>query len=1287
MASELTNTPSVVEFMDSIKCDVEACRRSNSSSSRSSADSIIDIRLGLKSRSPNNMPNKLFKIELISTKESHPFEMRSITVHPNTCVKVGRIIGKNKESLTNACFDTKVLSRHHAVIWYSSDNNKFWIKDTKSSNGTYLNNIKLETEPAELRFGDIVKFGLDVVENNTKEKHGCIIAYVKLYLPDDQEALPVEPNTRLASHSGETVISYRDLHRLNIFLQESIQREEMLQNKLNNLQSVVEATRQNTAQCWRSIVSEDQLLHIIHSLENKLMLAKQNMPENALKGEIFKLLDEKSSYQHAAKEALRRVYNERLDVKQTLSKLQVTHKSTEEESKLLTEQILNIRRNHEEVNSRLFTLESEYTKSKKEKAEILQQFKDKELACVAQYMQKMEYIKKKCEIIRSQVSILGDSNEGNDVQNQLVETINAIISDLNIAKVITKTKEETVGASDKAEEQINDAIVEFPKIITEEYEQSEIEIKDLSYKPIPKKSASNSFYIINLLKNVQENLKTLEMKIGNETNEIVVPIHSTCDDAEIDQENDELCNKKLRNKDDYLLLKNTISMLEAAYNEVCKDGSPRKDLQDQIKATSSINIGCGDYDEKTDIQTNCDDDVLIFYKNLTNTSTDSEDDSDVISVKRFLPDPFTQNKDSLFTVKTPTSNELDDDGDDDDDDDGNYALTAKKTVAAIGKTYDDDYASLIENTLFNSFNGTDIGSLTLSRKNLHLFDIENTLLSAKRSYTLDSDDDDKAYTSLSANNNDVELKTLTAEKKVHFLASDDVNDNCSRLPVHLRSILCSEGNDKINTSPSAPSINKVDSNEANKSLEHKSSSQKTVSKNIPIDNDKNDPFLTFLECNNNNDREDILLTANKTLNLFNFGDIVKDDTTPTTNKSISYIETFKFSAVIDEQQNDLNVFACPDNADTLTPTKKSSSSIKTIISKSFAYQIDDDNVTTTKKSVSGLIDEVQHELNEEQNDLKVFAYPDNDVTLSPTRKSNSSIKTIISSGLMDKEHHDLKALAYQNDDDNLPTAKKSISSIKTLKPSGLTDEEQHELNVFAYQNIIYELNNKIFYLEKGTQQSLQLMQMECDLLNEKIETLSKVNEKLTNDRDLLKKTLKKNKTLLSKAKKRKEHKNVPTENRGMNTDGMKNEINDEIDRKIGGEIKDEIKDEIDDKIENEINDEINREIKLQRAGLMISAISSESDLIYNSIQLKRNVMREADIEINNAIAKKVDLNVYDDYLNDITRDNEELCLELETLQKNALYSRATLLQITTVSFVLIIIISYIIYVKLFSHEF
>ncbi|GAA6066432.1 sarcolemmal membrane-associated protein-like isoform X1 [Tachysurus ichikawai] len=70
---------------------------------------------------------------------------------------------------------------------------KFYLQDTKSSNGTFINSQRLsrgseESPPCEVLSGDIIQFGVDVTENTRKVTHGCIVSSIKLFLPDGMEA-------------------------------------------------------------------------------------------------------------------------------------------------------------------------------------------------------------------------------------------------------------------------------------------------------------------------------------------------------------------------------------------------------------------------------------------------------------------------------------------------------------------------------------------------------------------------------------------------------------------------------------------------------------------------------------------------------------------------------------------------------------------------------------------------------------------------------------------------------------------------------------------------------------------------------------------------------------------------------------------------------------------------------------------------------------------------------------------------------------------------------------------
>ncbi|XP_037820656.1 sarcolemmal membrane-associated protein [Lucilia sericata] len=381
--------------------------------------------------------NGLAKIVLICEGNSHPFQTRTISLTPNVECMVGRLIAKSKASENNAIFDCKVLSRKHAVIWYTPDG-KFWVKDTKSSNGTFINDNKLGDEEAELHFGDIVKFGVDVLENSRKEVHGCIIACVKLYLPDGREAISIDTNAHRSQYSGEGRISYDELHRLNLYIQETSQREKVLTSKLCNIQNVLDATRKNSALCWQSMITEDQLLHRIHSLEKKLQFMEKNVPENLLRNEVLKLLDDKTSYQHTAKEALRKVYQERCDAMQMLAKMESAYTQSDNECSLLRDQIMNSKQTLQEVNTRLLRLETEYNEYKDETARLQQEAKEREEQRIVELSEKLRERELECEDLKKKISELLIKraelleNEEQLLEKQAIEKLDAAIADMDL---------------------------------------------------------------------------------------------------------------------------------------------------------------------------------------------------------------------------------------------------------------------------------------------------------------------------------------------------------------------------------------------------------------------------------------------------------------------------------------------------------------------------------------------------------------------------------------------------------------------------------------------------------------------------------------------------------------------------------------------------------------------------------------------------------------------------------------------------------------------------------------
>ncbi|XP_024870277.1 sarcolemmal membrane-associated protein [Temnothorax curvispinosus] len=281
----------------------------------------------------NNNNKMTAKGVLICRDNSHPFQERTLTLEQP--VKIGRSVARARAATNNAIFDCKVLSRNHALLWYSSG--KFYLQDTCSSNGTFVNNQRLsasglESTPKEVCSGDIVQFGVDVVENTKKVTHGCIVATLKLYLPDGKEA-KASLSTSVSSPAGN--VSLEDLYKLNQIMQEASRREKALYSKLGYLQQLVENTRKAANQSWKALITEDRLLSWVMTVESQLTVYSKNYTEDKIRNELAKLQDEKAQYQNAAKEALQKVLQEKLEVTQRLVQLEGRLNETEEECQSL----------------------------------------------------------------------------------------------------------------------------------------------------------------------------------------------------------------------------------------------------------------------------------------------------------------------------------------------------------------------------------------------------------------------------------------------------------------------------------------------------------------------------------------------------------------------------------------------------------------------------------------------------------------------------------------------------------------------------------------------------------------------------------------------------------------------------------------------------------------------------------------------------------------------------------------------------------------------------------------
>lgn len=102
------------------------------------------------------------------------FERKTISVpYAPDVLRIGRQTNqKTVPTPLNGYFDSKVLSRQHAEI-YADRSGRIFIRDVKSSNGTFVNGMRLsqenkESEPRELREQDVLELGIDIVSEDQK---------------------------------------------------------------------------------------------------------------------------------------------------------------------------------------------------------------------------------------------------------------------------------------------------------------------------------------------------------------------------------------------------------------------------------------------------------------------------------------------------------------------------------------------------------------------------------------------------------------------------------------------------------------------------------------------------------------------------------------------------------------------------------------------------------------------------------------------------------------------------------------------------------------------------------------------------------------------------------------------------------------------------------------------------------------------------------------------------------------------------------------------------------------
>ncbi|CAG8470557.1 6223_t:CDS:2 [Acaulospora colombiana] len=134
-------------------------------------------------------------VNLFPLTDSIVFSPKHLTFAPEQEIKVGRVSGSRNQKeakAENGVFICDVMSREHAML--KESNGKILIKDTKSTHGTFVNDVRLgdgskDSEWKELKHGDVITFGHSVRRNQSLYKH--LSAYV--FYPKEKKEVPPIP--------------------------------------------------------------------------------------------------------------------------------------------------------------------------------------------------------------------------------------------------------------------------------------------------------------------------------------------------------------------------------------------------------------------------------------------------------------------------------------------------------------------------------------------------------------------------------------------------------------------------------------------------------------------------------------------------------------------------------------------------------------------------------------------------------------------------------------------------------------------------------------------------------------------------------------------------------------------------------------------------------------------------------------------------------------------------------------------------------------------------------------
>ncbi|XP_035857722.1 sarcolemma associated protein a isoform X10 [Sander lucioperca] len=129
----------------------------------------------------------------------------------------------------------------------------------------------------------------------------------------------------------------QELFQLSQYLQEALHREQMLEQKLATLQRLLANTQEASESSWQALIDEDRLLSRLEVMGSQLQAYSKSQTEEGIRKELLALQEDKHNYETTAKESLRRVLQEKIEVVRKLSEVERSLSNTEDECTHLKE--------------------------------------------------------------------------------------------------------------------------------------------------------------------------------------------------------------------------------------------------------------------------------------------------------------------------------------------------------------------------------------------------------------------------------------------------------------------------------------------------------------------------------------------------------------------------------------------------------------------------------------------------------------------------------------------------------------------------------------------------------------------------------------------------------------------------------------------------------------------------------------------------------------------------------------------------------------------------------------